>query len=242
MKLRRFLLVPFVTAMMFTPQLFAQHGGVPGSRSYAAKLVTPTTGDVLIPGQQVLVSWVASIPEIDLAWCEVEIYLSLDGGKTNAIRITPQLDPGARSFNWTVPNLPTNQGVLDIHFGCEGYFPESPSIQAQSTFAIRADRGSMREIAINPVSSARVSSGDAVPISWTNSIPNVSSFDLQISYDNGSHFHNLAETTQPAFLWQVPRDFAGHATFRVIAHTIGGGQVESAISAEPQVFVRASAR
>jgi hypothetical protein len=67
--------------------------------------------------------------------CETEIALSLDGGRTFEW-ITGERDPREKYFDWTVPNTPTNAGVLDIHFGCLGYYPETASIQIHSTFAI----------------------------------------------------------------------------------------------------------
>jgi len=91
-----------------------------------------------VPGQRIRVEWESTLPNMDLSWCEVEIFLSLDGGKTNAVRITPELDPRIKYFDWTVPNTPTRAAVLDIHFGCQGYFPESASVQAQSSFVISA--------------------------------------------------------------------------------------------------------
>ena len=44
--------------------------------------------------------------------------------------------PKADSYLWTVPNLPTNAAVLDIRFGCEGWYPESYAPQPASTFVI----------------------------------------------------------------------------------------------------------
>jgi hypothetical protein len=61
------------------------------------------------------------LPNIDLSWCELELYLSVDGGATFPFRITPQLDPRAAFFYWTVPNMPTATAVLDIRFGCAAH-------------------------------------------------------------------------------------------------------------------------
>jgi hypothetical protein len=66
----------------------------------------------------------------------LEVYLSLDGGRTFPFRITPQLDPRASFFYWIVPNTPTSTAVLDIRFGCEANYPESYSPQTRSPFAI----------------------------------------------------------------------------------------------------------
>lgn len=89
-----------------------------------------------MPGQQVRIIWESTLPSVDMTWCEVEIYLSLDGGQSLAARITPQLDARTKYYDWIVPNTPSNAAVLDIHFGCEANYPETPSVQAQSAFVI----------------------------------------------------------------------------------------------------------
>jgi hypothetical protein len=134
MKKYVFPIAVFALVIACTPAL-AQRP-TPEPRRYAARLVSPTAGQVLVPGQKVKVEWRAILPNLDLSWCELEVYLSLDGGNTFPFRITPQLDPRASFFYWTVPNLPTNTAVLDIRFGCEASFPESYSPQIAGRFAI----------------------------------------------------------------------------------------------------------
>jgi hypothetical protein len=116
---------------------------IAASGAYAAKLISPTAGQVLVPGQQVKVEWKTILPNVDLSWCELELYLSIDGGRTFPFRITPQLDPRASFFYWTVPNTPTAAAVLDIRFGCEGSYPESYSPQTASPFVIVKSAGEL---------------------------------------------------------------------------------------------------
>jgi len=116
--------------------VFSQRGDAASPGRYAAKLISPTAGQTLVPGQQVRVEWKTLVPNVDLAWCELELYLSVDGGATFPLRITPSLDPRATFFYWTVPNIPTREAVLDIRFGCEANFPESYSPQTASVFVI----------------------------------------------------------------------------------------------------------
>jgi hypothetical protein len=217
----------------------ADDGATRKVRAYSARLISPQPGAVLSPGQQVQIRWDATLPNVEMTWCEVELYLSLDGGQTFSTRLTPQLDPRIGYYNWTVPNTPSGAAVLDIRFGCEGYYPETASAQPQSTFVIARTNRVVPTVAIESVSTAQASPGDTVQVAWTSTVPNVDHFELQVSYDRGAHFSALAQTKEQQFAWGVPADFAGHATFRVIAHTISGGQVESTISAEPQAVVRA---
>jgi hypothetical protein len=62
--------------------------------------------------------------------------LSLDGGRTYTMRITPSMDPNTKFFYWIVPNTPTNSALLDIRFGCEPFYPETYHQQTSSPFVI----------------------------------------------------------------------------------------------------------
>ena len=103
---------------------------------FSARLISPTAGQVLYPGQKVKVEWEATLPNTKAIGCEMELVLSLDGGSTFNTYITPPLDPKAKYFYWTVPNTPTNAAMLDIRFGCEVFYPESRSPQTASPFVI----------------------------------------------------------------------------------------------------------
>jgi hypothetical protein len=105
-------------------------------KKYSAKLISPTAGQVLIPGQVVRIEWTANFPNVDLTMCETEILLSLDGGKTIYMFITSSRRPKVQYFDWTVPNTPTNAAVLDIRFGCLNIYPETASLQVQCPFVI----------------------------------------------------------------------------------------------------------
>src|SRR5436190_538321 len=147
MKTRGFVVTLFAAAFAFAPQLLktstaasAEPDGPEGR--YAAKLVSPHAGDVVFPGQKVRIVWEELLPKlpVDPSWCEAEIRLSLDGGKSFPFVITPiHFDPNPNrivSFDWTVGNTPTAAAVLDIRFGCEQFFPESRSVQSASSFVI----------------------------------------------------------------------------------------------------------
>ena len=103
---------------------------------YSAKLISPRPGQVLVPGQLVRIQWTADFPGVDLTMCETEVLLSIDGGRTIYMMLTEQRNPKVQYFDWTVPNAPTNEAVLDIRFGCLNIYPETPSLQVRSAFVI----------------------------------------------------------------------------------------------------------
>src|SRR6266850_4494860 len=135
MKTQRFIIALFALTFAFAPPSVRTASAERKRLNYSAELISPRAGEVLAPGQVVRVEWKSVLPDIDLSLCETEIRLSLDGGKTFTW-ITGERDPRVKYYDWTVPNTPTNAAVLDIHFGCLGYYPETQSLQVQSAFVI----------------------------------------------------------------------------------------------------------
>ena len=136
MKLQRSILALLLLTLVFTSSTgtaFSQ-----SDQKYRAKLISPRPGEILKPGQIVRIQWTADFPNVDLTMCETEVLLSLDGGRTIYMMLTEQRNPRIQYFDWTVPNTPTNQAVLDIRFGCLNIYPESSSLQLRSVFAIQS--------------------------------------------------------------------------------------------------------
>ena len=133
MNTRGLLVTIFAVALTVAPQLVTTSNA---AGTYSATLISPRVGQVLYPGQKVRVEWKSVLPNIELGACEMEVWLSLDGGRTFTMWISPWMDPKAQYFYWTVPNTPTNAAVLDIRFGCEPGYPESYAPQPASTFVI----------------------------------------------------------------------------------------------------------
>jgi hypothetical protein len=133
MNTRGLFAIVFAVAISAAPQLVstASAGG-----TYSARLISPTVGQVLYPGQRIRVEWKSVLPNLNVGGCEMEVWLSVDGGRTFPMWISPWLNPKAKFFDWTVPNIPTNAAVLDIRFGCEVFYPETFAPQPQSTFVI----------------------------------------------------------------------------------------------------------
>lgn len=133
MKNRGFVVIVIAVALSVAPILVNTSKAAGG---YSAQLISPRAGQVVCPGQTIRVEWKSTLPSINLGACEMEVWLSLDGGRTFSMWISPWMDPKAQYFYWTVPNIPTNQAVLDIRFGCEPGYPESYAPQPASMFTI----------------------------------------------------------------------------------------------------------
>ena len=136
MKIRRLILALFALTVAMAPQSPLTSLARPEPRDYNAQLISPKPGEILVPGQVVRVQWKADFPRVDLTMCETEVLLSLDGGRTIYMRLIESRNPTIQYFDWTVPNTPTNEAVLDIRFGCLNLYPETRSVQIQSAFVI----------------------------------------------------------------------------------------------------------
>ena len=123
--------------MLFLVAFACAAANVNAQGTYSARLISPTVGQVLRPGQTFRVQRKSVLPLKDVTSCEAEVWLSLDGGSTFTAWISPWIDPaGPKYLDWTIPNWPTNAAVIDIRFGCEQRYPESYSPQPASTFVI----------------------------------------------------------------------------------------------------------
>ena len=139
MKTRGFVVTLFLLAFAFVPSRV--WGLLPPPPDYSPTLISPKAGQVLYPGQVVRVEWKPSIQYKWPSYCEIELWLSLDGGRTYTLSITPSVDPNTTFFYWTVPNTPTGAAVLDVRFGCEPAWPETFHPQTASPFVIASLSG-----------------------------------------------------------------------------------------------------
>lgn len=81
-------------------------------------LAEPRAATVLAAGEPAVLSWqpldgFGELGELD----EWEAFLSLDGGGTYPLRVTPQLDLDLRRVLWRVPNLASDDARLLLHLG-----------------------------------------------------------------------------------------------------------------------------
>ena len=141
MRTQRFVLALLSLAFALALQLPGTAFGQNSKWNYSARLISPRAGQVVTPGQVVRIEWKANFPGVDLSMCEMEVLLSLDGGKTIYARLIESRNPAVQYLDWTVPNTPTNEAVLDIRFGCLNLYPETSSLQLRSAFVIRGDAG-----------------------------------------------------------------------------------------------------
>ena len=101
-----------------TPAVFAVSGE--GRAEPPVRLISPAAGAALAPGAEAELEWapLASFSRLPAAE-EWEAFLSLDGGATYPVRITPHLDQDLRRVRFRVPDLPAADARILLRFGDE---------------------------------------------------------------------------------------------------------------------------
>lgn len=83
----------------------------------SGEVVCPREDEVVTVGSVVEVVWHPLPREAK----EMELFLSLDGGTSYPLRLTPQLPPGWTRLAWVVPHLPTPAARLRLRVGIPGW-------------------------------------------------------------------------------------------------------------------------
>lgn len=95
--------------------------GAPVWGSVPAEVVSPRVGEALPAGGTVWLEWAPGDGFAELDWVtEWEAFLSLDGGQTFPVRLTPHLDVERRGVGVTMPLVPSDDVRLVLRFGDEG--------------------------------------------------------------------------------------------------------------------------
>jgi hypothetical protein len=207
------------------------------------RLLNPVPGAVLHPGDLVVVRWAVFAPR-PIPGCEQELMLSLDGGRTNTIRMTRMLSPQTRQVAWTVPDVQSRDAVIDLRFGCDGSVIEPPVDvpqfpQLQARFVIEpAVPGALESVAVEPFESRTLAPGETTIVTWLSSVARVVEYELLVSYDRDAHFHSLGTTSATELDWTAPKEMFGGVLFQVIARRGDGTTVASPVPAREHLTVR----
>jgi len=103
---------------------------------------------------------IASVPDGTEEW---EAFLSVDGGLTFPVRITPHLPVAERDFSWIVPPLPTSDARIRLRFGIRG---EEREIAAAQRFAIGVLPGAASLGASGTTLGASPAPGEEDTLAW----------------------------------------------------------------------------
>ena len=96
------------------------------------RFVHPSAGMSFAAGDEVMVRWTAGPKDAE----EMELMLSLDGGRHFSIRLTEEMEGDAASYLWRVPDLPSGAARLGLRANVGGREME---VGESAPFAITMD-------------------------------------------------------------------------------------------------------
>ena len=114
---------------------------------------------VLRPGDAVTLR-IGSVPDGTEEW---EAFLSVDGGLTFPVRITPHLPVVERAFSWVVPPLPTPDARIRLRFGIRG---EERELASAQRFAIGFLPGALPLVSSGAALGASPAPGEEDTLAW----------------------------------------------------------------------------
>jgi hypothetical protein len=135
------------------------------ARAESLRVIAPANGATLRGGSFAELRWTA--PQLPAAAEEWEAFLSVDGGKYYAFRVTPHLDIQLRSFTFVVPNVDTRNARILIRTGDEVH---ELHFESRDSFAIvrdaKAEEPLPRVLESGRGEAAR--EGDPVVLAWVD--------------------------------------------------------------------------
>jgi hypothetical protein len=111
-----------------------------------SRFLYPAQGATLEAGRSARITWALSATGPQTS--EMELVLSLDGGRTFPVRVTRDLDPGTRELLLTVPSLPASHARLALRGGDGGEPGEEEILLVSEEFSVAADPGPPLEPAL----------------------------------------------------------------------------------------------
>jgi hypothetical protein len=117
------------------------------------EFVHPSAGSTLSAGDEVVVRWSGA----PAAAREMELLLSVDGGRRFAVRLTRELAGNASTYLWRVPRLPAGAASLALRANLDGREVE---VGESAPFAIKIAAADLSSEAGGLSGSIRVAGGE----------------------------------------------------------------------------------
>ena len=203
--------------------------GFVSNNAQSISISRPAGGEIWQAGSTETIQWTTD--NLD----NVTIFYSLDGGSTfqELVQTIFDTDPAWGNYPWLVPNISTNQAVIQI----QGYFGEVPTNSNPFTILGSA---SQRIDLLAPVGGETLLGNSQFQVRWQ--AEEIDLVELSYSLDGGQNFEPLTATIARVdadwgdFTWDVPNVNSPLAKLRVSSP---GGAVQDTsevftIEPEPQ--------
>lgn len=165
-----------------------------------ARLVSPAVGEELVAGADATIEWEGlALPERAVEW---EAFLSLDGGRTWPLRVTPHLDISIRRFTFRVPDFPTREARIMLRFGDER---REEGMEAPQRFSIAPAAFSTPRSRVRVLSRGeRARAGDQGVVVWVQGSRSGGDLREVVAVDPGADMHGVLPAAQLVLLPGAP--------------------------------------
>ncbi|RJP62698.1 MAG: M6 family metalloprotease domain-containing protein [Ignavibacteriales bacterium] len=164
------------------------------------EVMSPNGGEEFKVGEQVEITWTSA------SVTSVKIQYSTDNGNTwqNVIVITPS----DGSYNWTVPDKPSEECLVKIIDISNGNVVD----ESDDVFTIM---GSAALQLMSPNGGEVYLGGETVEITWSSS--NVENVKIEYSMDNGSSWNVIVSETESngSYDWVLPDEYSNEVLVRI---------------------------
>jgi hypothetical protein len=135
------------------------------ARAESLRIVEPANGVTLRGGSFAELRWTSA--QLPVGAEEWEGFLSVDGGKYYAFRVTPHLDIQLRSFTFLVPNVDTRNARILIRTGDEVH---ELHFESRDSFSIVRDAKAEQSLPriLQPERGEAARDGDPAVVAWAD--------------------------------------------------------------------------
>ncbi|WP_420576460.1 T9SS type A sorting domain-containing protein [Ekhidna sp.] len=172
--------------------------------------VNPNGGETLTVGDAYEISWTeVGFPDTDL----IEIRWSSDGGDNYSIIADGTFSMFSGTFEWTVPNTPGTNNLIQIANTTQAVADESDAV-----FTI--DAAAPAITVLTPNGDETLTVGDLYEISWADAnIPSTDLIEIRLSTDGGNNYSILNDGTfsmyNGSYEWTVSNDVGSNNLIQI---------------------------
>ncbi|HEY0377028.1 MAG TPA: hypothetical protein VGC87_08730 [Pyrinomonadaceae bacterium] len=199
----------------------------------AVKVLAPNGDETFQPGQRVTIRWQST------GAVSHSVKLSTDGGSAFPTDIAAELGGGVQSFDWIVPNRPTDKARVRV--AVRDTAGTRKTDDSAANFAIEPPPAPVpaRVDVLKPGAGESLKAGQQYTISWQTSGAGVARHVVRYAAD-GKNFETIADGVLPGSArsanWIVPADSTTSAIVRVIARDSADKELARDDSAAFSVF------
>ena len=196
-------------------------------------VLAPDGDETFQPGQRVTIRWQST------GAVSHSIKLSTDGGSTFPTDIAAELGGNVQSFDWTVPDRPTDKARIRVAVRDAANTRKTDDSNANFTIETPPAPVPIKVDVLKPGASEALKAGQQYTITWQTSGSGVAKHVVRYASD-GKNFETIPNGVLPgsarSAIWTVPADLTTAAVIRVSARDSSDKELARDDSAAFSIF------